>query len=75
MAILTISETLNFHFGKFWHFYMDEFYQKSKFGASEIAKIHVFKLLKSPKMISRKIWVAENFLIFNSVDRTAEKKN
>ena len=46
---------LNFHFGKFLYFHIDEIYQKSKFGASEIAKMPVFKLLKSPKMISRKI--------------------
>ena len=28
----------------------------------------IFKLQKSPKMISRKIWVAENFLIFHTVN-------
>ena len=35
-------------------------YQNKKFGASENAKTSVFQLSKSPKLISRKIWMIEN---------------
>ena len=37
------------------HFYINETYQKPKFRASEKARMPLFKLLKSLKMISRKI--------------------
>ena len=58
-AILTHLEALNFDFYEFLHFLRDEFTKWKKFKAPKIAKMAVFALLKSTKLISRKIWVIQ----------------
>ena len=54
-AVVGILEALKFHFHKFVQFLKGKIGQKSKFRVRKIAKIAVFELLESLKLISRKI--------------------
>ena len=54
-VILTHFEALNFDFHEFLHFLKAAIYQMNKFTALQMVKMAVFALLKSSKMISRKI--------------------
>ena len=66
-AILTQSEALNFEFWEFLHFLQAEIHQINKIQGPEIAKTAVLEVLKSQKLISRKIWVTEKFWNFHTV--------
>ena len=66
-AILTKLEALNFEFDDFLQFLRWEFYQNQKSKASKTAKMADFEPLDSPKLISRKIWVAVNLSNFHTV--------
>ena len=58
-AILTQLKALNLDLYVFLHFLKTEIYPNQKFRAPEMVKMAFFELLHSPKMISRKIQMAE----------------
>ena len=67
-AILTHFEALIFLFwGIFCPFCRPKIYQNTKFRASENAKMAVFQLPETLKLISRNVWVIETFWILHTV--------
>ena len=66
-AILTHLEALNFNFHDFLYFLKAAIYQMNKFTALKMAKLAGFAILKSSKLISRKIWVIQKSWNFHTV--------
>ena len=60
-----IFEVLNLDFNDFLHFQRAEIFPKTKFRASGTAKMAVFEIQKSMKLISRKFWVAQKNMYWN----------
>ena len=66
-AILSHLQALNFDFYNFCTFWRLIFTQSTKFAAPKMAKMAVFTLLESEKLISHKIWVIEKSWNFHTV--------
>ena len=68
-ATLTILAGMNFESVEYFDIFKCEMPNISKFKASKIVKIEIFTFWNQPKLISRKIRVAEKWLNFHTVNQ------